>query len=541
MPQKLTQEQVLSSFKAKHGEKYDYSFVDYKNSNTKIKVACRKHGIFEINPQHHANGVGCRYCYFESQKITKEEFISRSKDYFGNLYDYSLFEAMPSHSEKVAIRCTEHNIIFRQTASSHMRGHTGCPGCKSGKLAGSNEFRGKLKTQSELSEEFVRRAKDIHGNRYDYSEFVYSKNNSKSKIICKAHGSFLQQPSNHLNGSGCPECAQEERKNGTFKKLCKEKNVDYHRALKRRQAGLQDDKVFAKGYIKLLVETQPITVYGKTYPNLQEAIRDLKPPANRQTISRWIKAGMTPEIAFERIPNPGYADGVIYLVTHKASQKKYVGLTVQSIERRWKYHQDQAQSGYITSADSLHAAIREFGFEAFIIEKIDIGCTKIDLEKKERYWIKELNTLYPNGFNISPGGVSGGSNPKSISIDGIKFKSRKEANIYVAESRNISIEAAKYRVRLGRIDVKSPPKPGSGVCHTKAYKAWSRIVHQLINPKSKYYVDGLEIFESWRVFDNFHKDVGDQKDKNMSFVRIDKTKGYFPENCRWEPIKALPI
>lgn len=533
MGKQITQDQILSSFKNVRGDRYDYSLVEYKNTKTKVKVVCRKHGIFEINLRHHINGVGCRYCYFESRKTTKEEFVHRSKHFFGDLYDYSLFDEMPLYNKKVPIRCVEHEIIFEQNPRIHIQGHTGCPKCKSAKLAGSNDNRGKYKTQAELTREFIGRAKEIHGERYDYSEFIYSKNSAKSKIICKIHGSFLQQPSNHLSGNGCPKCAPEDRKEGTFKRLCKEKGVDYYRALKRRQAGLKDEKIFAEGYIKLLVETQPITVYEKTYPNLQEAIRNLNPPANRTTIARWLKANISPEEAFERIPNPGYADGVIYLITHKASRKQYVGLTVQNIERRWKNHQEQAYNSSIASTESLHAAIREFGADAFSVEEIDKGSIKIDLKGKEKDWIKKLNTLAPNGYNISTGGTSGGSNSKAISIDGIKFKSRNEANQYVANSRNISIEAAKARVRLGRIDVKSPPKPGNGVCHTKAYKAWSRIVHQLINPKSKDYIEWMEIFEPWRIFDNFLKDVGNQTDKNMSFIRIDKTKGYFPNNCTW--------
>ncbi|MCO6062267.1 GIY-YIG nuclease family protein, partial [Pseudomonas sp. MOB-449] len=81
--------------------------------------------------------------------------------------------------------------------------------------------------------------------------------------------------------------------------------------------------------------------------------------------------GMTPDEAFERIPNPGHANGIIYLVRHRGSGKQYVGLTTQTLERRWEYHLQQARAGHIKGAESLHAAIREFGADAFEITQID--------------------------------------------------------------------------------------------------------------------------------------------------------------------------
>ena len=118
---------------------------------------------------------------------------------------------------------------------------------------------------------------------------------------------------------------------------------------------------------------------------------------------------MTPEEAFDRIPNPGYAKGIIYLITNTVNNKKYVGLTVQTLERRWKYHKEQAKANHIKNSESLHSAIRKFGSESFIVEQIDSGTTKRDLEKKEISWIKKINSIVPFGYNISTGGVSGGA------------------------------------------------------------------------------------------------------------------------------------
>ena len=73
--------------------------MEYVNISTKIKVICPKHELFEITPDNHKNGVGCRKCYFESQKITKEEFVKRSQKYFGDRYNYSLFNMLPPTGE----------------------------------------------------------------------------------------------------------------------------------------------------------------------------------------------------------------------------------------------------------------------------------------------------------------------------------------------------------------------------------------------------------------------------------------------------------
>jgi group I intron endonuclease len=385
------------------------------------------------------------------------------------------------------------------------------------------------KTQNEIINRFLK----INGNEYDYSEFVYENFATKGKIICSIHGEFWQSPSNHLRGRKCPKCSIEIKKKGTFKEKCTEKGINYHRALKRRHAGLAEDKIFAEGFIRNERVTNEITVFGKKYPNIEEAIRIFKPPASSRTIIRWIKEGLTPEEAFEKIPNPGYAKGIIYLITNTKNNKKYVGLTIQTLKRRWKYHVEQANMNHIKSEESLHNSIRVYGKDVFNIQQIDIGTTKMDLENKERKWIKNLNTLTPNGYNISTGGVSGGSNKKPTFINGLKFESLKSATEYLAKTKNITSEAAKKRIEVGRINVKTPAKAGESIVKTKAYKTWSRIIHGVLNPNSKEYIPNLTVYKKWYDIEEFLKDLGEPPQKNMAFTRIDKEKGFYPSNCAW--------
>ena len=71
------------------------------------------------------------------------------------------------------------------------------------------------------TEEFVRRAKAIHGDKYDYSKVVYQKKDSKVCIICPKHGEFWQTPHNHSRGQKCPKCALENKTMTTEKFISK--------------------------------------------------------------------------------------------------------------------------------------------------------------------------------------------------------------------------------------------------------------------------------------------------------------------------------
>jgi len=59
----LTTEEFITQCKEKHGDKYDYSLVNYKNNSTKVKIICSTHGVFEQKPGAHKKGVDCSECY----------------------------------------------------------------------------------------------------------------------------------------------------------------------------------------------------------------------------------------------------------------------------------------------------------------------------------------------------------------------------------------------------------------------------------------------------------------------------------------------
>ena len=191
---RLTTEEFIRRAKEVHGNRYDYSKVKYVNTRRKVCIICPKHGEFWQIPLHHLKGSGCPNCAGKI-RLTTEEFIRKAKEVHGDRYDYSKVEYINA-LKKVCIICPKHGE-FWQTASEHLRGQ-GCPKCAYEKQISSSTI---------TTEEFIRKAKEVHGDRYDYSKVEYVNTRTKVRIICPEHGEFLQIPNNHLQGQGCPYCA----------------------------------------------------------------------------------------------------------------------------------------------------------------------------------------------------------------------------------------------------------------------------------------------------------------------------------------------
>jgi len=122
---RLTTEQFIEKAKAVHGDKYDYSLVDYKNAKTKVKIICSIHGVFEQIPYNHLQGKKCFECN-GSKKTTTKQFIEKAKVIHGDKYDYRQVKYNNRHN-KVKIVCPEHGP-FEQTPGCHLNGN-GCPKC----------------------------------------------------------------------------------------------------------------------------------------------------------------------------------------------------------------------------------------------------------------------------------------------------------------------------------------------------------------------------------------------------------------------------
>jgi very-short-patch-repair endonuclease len=183
----------VNNAKIIHKNKYDYSLCEYKNANTKVKIICPEHGIFEQIPYKHLKKQGCPKCSGKN-KSTTSEFIKKAKEIHKDIYDYSLVDYINCDT-KVKMICPEHGI-FQQTPSSHLS-KSGCPKCS-----------GKIKS---TTSEFIKKAKEIHKDIYDYSLVDYINCDTKVKIICPEHGIFQQTPEKHLKKQGCPICCDNKK------------------------------------------------------------------------------------------------------------------------------------------------------------------------------------------------------------------------------------------------------------------------------------------------------------------------------------------
>ena len=185
---RMTNVEFINKCVKVHGNKFDYSLVNYINNRTKVKIICPIHGEFEQIPAKHIIGQTCLKC--SGRYMDTEFFINKSKLTHNAKYDYSLTEYINSYT-KVKIICPIHSN-FEQLPNDHLNG-CGCSKC-------SNKY-----MDGEL---FIEKSKKIHGDKYDYTLVDYFNAKTKVNIICPIHGEFKQTPNSHLSNKGCLNCME---------------------------------------------------------------------------------------------------------------------------------------------------------------------------------------------------------------------------------------------------------------------------------------------------------------------------------------------
>lgn len=101
--------------------------------------------------------------------------------------------------------------------------------------------------------------------------------------------------------------------------------------------------------------------------------------------------------------------GYIYKITCKIDNKIYIGKTTKTIKERFKEHIETSRKvNSYRHKSYLYNSMRKHGIENFSIEVIETCESEKQLNERERFWIKELNTRDPNvGYNIHEGGNGG--------------------------------------------------------------------------------------------------------------------------------------
>lgn len=127
---------------------------------------------------------------------TTKDFIRRAKEVHADKYDYSKVE-YKGCNVPITIICPKHGE-FVQRPNHHLSGR-GCVLCGLDKIS---------KCSKSNTEKFIKKAVEIHGNKYDYSKVDYKGCKEKVTIICPIHGEFQQSPNGHLSGRGCQKCGR---------------------------------------------------------------------------------------------------------------------------------------------------------------------------------------------------------------------------------------------------------------------------------------------------------------------------------------------
>ena len=196
---RLVNDDLIRKFVDVHKNRYSYDNISYKNNRTKILITCKLHGDFLQTPNNHLLGKGCPKCKATKTslrcKYNTEEFIKKARSVHFDKYIYDNVDYINSQT-KVTISCLEHGD-FLQTPNNHLLGK-GCPKCKATKTS----LRCKYNT-----EEFIKKARSVHGDLYNYSKVNYSTARTKVTISCPKHGDFFQRPDGHISGKGCSACS----------------------------------------------------------------------------------------------------------------------------------------------------------------------------------------------------------------------------------------------------------------------------------------------------------------------------------------------
>jgi len=185
---KINTEEFIKKARIIYGDKFDYSKVNYKTSKTKIIIICRIHGEFEQSPDSYLKGNNCDHCnQIVNGQITVEEFIECAIKIHDKKYNYEDISCI-SYNDKITIKCPHHGS-FNQIVIEHLAGK----GCK----------------QCDGLRDFIEKANIIHNNKYDYSKVKYVNKKIQVIIICKIHGEFLLTPEYHIHKqSKCLKCSE---------------------------------------------------------------------------------------------------------------------------------------------------------------------------------------------------------------------------------------------------------------------------------------------------------------------------------------------
>lgn len=270
MSKRLTTDEFIHKAREKHGDAYGYQHSTYVDQHTKVEIVCQEHGSFYMLPaNHYWKGQRCPKCAEVSRRLNKtkthDAFVNEANRIHRHTYEY--VTPYVSQHDPITMRCSVHGE-FSMTPNAHVSGKQGCPKCV-----------GKHKTQDDWIQEFYA----THSMRYDYSRSAIATSHEKITIWCNKHGEFLQTPSMHRRGQGCPGCAYDEHKGR------------YSRTFFDRHPELKDTPAFLY-VLQFTSDDEQFVKVGVTSTTVEQRVRNTRTTA--YTISILLQLPLTLYEAF---------------------------------------------------------------------------------------------------------------------------------------------------------------------------------------------------------------------------------------------------
>jgi very-short-patch-repair endonuclease len=167
----LSKDDFIEKSVAIHWDKYDYRESIYVKSNKKVKILCKEHGLFEITPNSHLMGHGCRKCA-KNHKYTIEDLNSIFIDIYNDNLKFDFFEYKNIKS-KIIVNCKNHSY-FETTAELLINGY-GCSSC--GKISLGEERISKYLLSNNIEYTKQKSFDDcLFVNKLQFDFFIPSKN-----------------------------------------------------------------------------------------------------------------------------------------------------------------------------------------------------------------------------------------------------------------------------------------------------------------------------------------------------------------------------
>lgn len=207
----------------------------------------------------------------------------------------------------------------------------------------------------------------------------------------------------------------------------------------------------------------------------------------------------------------------------------YVGQTRTTLAERWKHHR------HSHGCSAIHSALLKYGFDNFTIEQIDSASSQEELNEKEKYWISELNTLSPNGYNLTTGGES----PEWCEESRLRMSESKKG-IFPSEEVKVKLREVKlgernsfYGKHHSEESKRKISESKKGQINWNAGQPWSKEVCDK-NRKSQKNRKPIKCVETGEVYDSIRLAASTL---NLNKANLSKTLQGYNKTCggyHWE-------